>query len=148
MALTKLRSLRKKHKWTQNDLAIKSGYSRSSIINWETGKRVPRIIDIERLAQVLGVTTEELLEVETSQVKEQPLPEDFSFWGRVVDMAQKTAKRSNQWEINLILPLLKSAYDLLAQIEQNEENPSVSNSIIMKKNNVGGNLIAKVENKK
>ena len=66
MIKDKLATIRKSKGWTQNDLAERSGYSRSSIINWETGKRAPRTVDIERLAIALGVSPSDFLEVGNS----------------------------------------------------------------------------------
>lgn len=59
--MEKLIRYRKKMGMTQQDLAEKSGYSRSSIINWETGKRAPRTVDIEKLAAALGTTVGALM---------------------------------------------------------------------------------------
>lgn len=58
----KLRQYRKARGWTQDDLAERSGFSRSSIINWESGKRAPRSVDIDKLAIVLGVQPRNLID--------------------------------------------------------------------------------------
>ncbi|WP_040550329.1 helix-turn-helix transcriptional regulator [Pyramidobacter piscolens] len=39
---------------SQNDLAANAGMSRSTIINFETGKRSPRVDDLKSIARALG----------------------------------------------------------------------------------------------
>lgn len=49
---------------SQFTLAEETGLSRSTIINYETGRREPRAGDIAKLAAALNVTPNELLGVE------------------------------------------------------------------------------------
>lgn len=128
----KLRQYRKAKGWTQDDLAERSGYSRSSIINWESGKRAPRTVDIDRLAIVLGVSPRELInDVSNTQSNETnqdtyPLPSGvgagstsetgYAYWGGVLDKSLKLAESKNLQEIKLVAPLLKLAYHALLQV--------------------------------
>lgn len=52
----KLKECRERKGMTQQEVAEKSGYSRSSIINWEKGLRTPDANVLKTLAQVLGTT--------------------------------------------------------------------------------------------
>lgn len=133
MIKDKLIKIRKSKGWTQNDLAEQSGYSRSSIINWETGKRAPRTIDIERLAIVLGVSPSDFLDnVDSSDSKEslQTTTEhyqdnqdnSFAYWGGVLDRARKLAKSKDIQEINLIVPLLQSALNIILSAQEHSVN--------------------------
>ena len=128
MNMEKLVQIRKKLGLTQQELAEKSGYSRNSIINWETGKRAPRTVDIEKLADVLGISVNDFLASDVS-IHSQPSlkkveenEEDFSYWGGVVNSAKRVAKRGNLQEITLIMPLLKSAYEMLAQVKKSDRD--------------------------
>jgi len=40
---------------TQENLAQRSGLSRNTIVNYETGKRIPRTDDLVKIAKVLDV---------------------------------------------------------------------------------------------
>ena len=53
--------LRKKLGLTQQTLAALTGLSRSTIVNFETGKREPRLGALERIADALGVSVSELI---------------------------------------------------------------------------------------
>ena len=56
-----LRCSRKKQGLSQEQLAKMSGLSRNTIINFETGKRDPRIRDLRKIANALNVPIEELV---------------------------------------------------------------------------------------
>lgn len=133
----KLKKYRKSKGWNQEDLARESGYSRSSIINWETGKRAPRTVDIDKLAQILGVSIRDLLDGQTeTQTKEEPInvqtikPENpkagYAYWGGVLDAAKKVARQKDMEEISLILPMLKVAYDTLISVWNKEQEREVT----------------------
>ena len=59
--LKKIRYLRKKQGLSQEQLAKMSGLSRYTIINFESGKRDPRIKDLRKIAKALNVSIEELI---------------------------------------------------------------------------------------
>ena len=130
MIREKLIQSRKKLGWTQQDLANKSGFSRSSIINWETGKRAPRSVDIERLAKALGTSAAYLMsetdnpephiENEENENKNLPIinvedkePENnnlsLSYWGTVADNARKIANEGNAQEKAAVMMMLNMA---------------------------------------
>lgn len=124
MIKDKLIQIRKAKGMTQNDLAEQSGYSRSSIINWETGKRAPRTVDIEKLATTLGVSINDFLESgssndsfinsQTTTEHHQNAQDDkFAYWSGVLNKVLKVAKSKDMQEINLITPFLQSALDIL-----------------------------------
>lgn len=135
----KLKEYRKRKGWNQEDLAKQSGYSRSSIINWETGKRAPRTVDIEQLAQILGVSIHDLLDGQSgTENEEEPIrlqtigakntKAGYAYWGGVLDEAKKVANEKNMEEISLILPMLKVAYDMLNSVwdkGQKRENAEI-----------------------
>lgn len=59
--MEEIRHSRKEKGITQEQLAKISGLSRSSIINFETGRRDPRVKDLKKIARALDVPVEQLL---------------------------------------------------------------------------------------
>ncbi len=59
--MEEIRHSRKERGITQEQLAKISGLSRSSIINFETGRRDPRVKDLRKIARALNVSIEQLL---------------------------------------------------------------------------------------
>lgn len=59
--MEEIRHSRKEKGITQEQLAKISGLSRSSIINFETGRRDPRVRDLKKIAHALDVPVEQLL---------------------------------------------------------------------------------------
>lgn len=57
----KLKECRERKGMTQQEVAEKSGYSRSSIINWERGLRTPDANVLKTLAHILGTTVAYLM---------------------------------------------------------------------------------------
>ena len=53
--------LRKESGLTQMELARKLNVKQNTISNWENGKSKPDIITTTKLAEVLGVTTDEVI---------------------------------------------------------------------------------------
>lgn len=56
-----LKELRKESGLTQMELAHKLNVKQNTISNWENGKSKPDIIMTTKLAEVLGVTTDEVI---------------------------------------------------------------------------------------
>ena len=61
MCLEKIRNIRKQQGLSQKKLAELSNLSRSTIINFETDKRDPRVGDLQKIANALEVRMEELI---------------------------------------------------------------------------------------
>ena len=123
----KIIQLRREHDWTQQDLADRSGVSRNSIINCETEKRSPRTVDVEKLASVLGVSVQYLMDGETENISPAPREikpvqesDSFAYWGGVLDKARKVIERGDKREISLIEHLLQSAVEMLKNSMTNE----------------------------
>lgn len=51
----KLKTLRQRHRYTQQDIANKLGVTRSTVSNFEIGRRKPEIDVLEKLADIYGV---------------------------------------------------------------------------------------------
>lgn len=57
----KLRKIREAVGLTQKELAEKLGVYQRDISRWETGKRVPGVLMVKKMAQVLGCRMEDLV---------------------------------------------------------------------------------------
>lgn len=142
-----LKRLRKSKGMNQEELARLSGVSRNSIVNWETGKREPRTGDIERLSTALDVPLIELLASIKDTIKDTQITESktdhvtllplglgtgkamkYAYWGGVLDRAKELADSGDEYEISLVMQLLKRAYDLLSQKPQEHNESGIENT--------------------
>ena len=57
----KIKYARKKNKITQTELSKKTNLSRNTIVNFETGRRNPRVRDLQKIANALNISIEELI---------------------------------------------------------------------------------------
>ena len=71
----KLAALRGERKLSQGDLAEKLDVSRQSVSKWETGQAVPELDKIIKLADLFGVTVDELVRDGEAPRPEAPEPE-------------------------------------------------------------------------
>ena len=55
-----LRELRIARLWSQRELAERAGVAEGTVISAETGKRLPRLLTMRRLADALGVDWREV----------------------------------------------------------------------------------------
>ena len=60
--MTKIKEIRKSQKLTQLELAKLSSLSRNTIINFESGKRSPKLVDLKKIANALNCNVSELVE--------------------------------------------------------------------------------------
>ena len=60
-------SLRKEKNMTQNDLAEKMNVTAKAVSKWERNLSCPDVNSISKLAEILGVSVEELLNAQTKQ---------------------------------------------------------------------------------
>lgn len=72
----RLRELRRKHGYTQLEVAKKLGLSRSSIANWEQGARVPDFLSIKHLCRIYRVPVDFVYGTSEHQYKIQ-IPDYF-----------------------------------------------------------------------
>ncbi|MBR6573768.1 MAG: helix-turn-helix transcriptional regulator, partial [Clostridia bacterium] len=57
----KIVSLRKAHRWSQEDFAEKLNVSRQAISRWENGTALPDAQNVLQISKLFGVTTDYLL---------------------------------------------------------------------------------------
>lgn len=76
-------SLRKLHGLTQEDVADRIGVSRQTLSKWETGESVPDLQRGRALAELFGVTLDDLTEYDRSEGKLQVPPKGKYTFGSV-----------------------------------------------------------------
>ncbi len=57
-----MKALRIARLWSQRELASRAGVSENTVINIETGRRLPRLLTMRRIADALGVDWNEVAE--------------------------------------------------------------------------------------
>ena len=55
-----IRELRKRHGWTQYELAMRLEVTPSTIYTWESGKHKPRVEQLQALARLFGVAMDQI----------------------------------------------------------------------------------------
>ncbi len=71
-----IHKLRKAFQWTQRDLAQAVGANQAVVARWESGSTSLRGSSLEKLAQVFGVTPQELKNADFNSVQALQLTED------------------------------------------------------------------------
>ena len=66
--MKKLKSIRKQKGFSQVEFAGRMGVSQNTISQWENGSRIPNVISLKKMAQILGCSADILLEdIETNE---------------------------------------------------------------------------------
>ena len=107
----RLRELRLEKGFTQGSLAKLINSSRSTLANWETGKFNPDLKTIEKLSEILGVSTDYLLgKIDKEEENKEPLSIRLKKLRALLGITQEQfAKRSE-------IPL-----EIITAIENNQE---------------------------
>ena len=74
----KIKTERRVAEWTQEQLADKIFVSKRTISNWETGKTLPDIESVLRLAKVFQISLDDLLLEDSAVVKELKRKEELA----------------------------------------------------------------------
>lgn len=85
----KLKQFRVKANLTQEQAAQAAGVSRQTMSNWENGRSVPDILSVARMAELYGITLDELV-----REPEQAQPERISFLKRYWELLYSAAVAS------------------------------------------------------
>lgn len=64
-----IRELRDERSWTQLQLAYKVGVTPTTVYNWERGKFEPKVSQFRKLAQVFGVSMDDITLLEDKRTK-------------------------------------------------------------------------------
>ena len=89
---TMIAELRKQHGMTQLELAEKMGVTDKAVSKWERDLSCPDINSLPNLAQILGVSVEELMQTKTeAQVTQSKVSEILDLAPKAVAMAMGIA---------------------------------------------------------
>ena len=58
--MSTIRALRQARGWTQFELALKVGVQPQAVYLWETGRRMPQVLQMRRLGEVFGLCSDEI----------------------------------------------------------------------------------------
>ena len=106
----KILSLRTRMGLSQEDLAEKLGVSRQSVSKWETGQSVPDLDKLIKLADLFGISVDELVrEGERPQPPEPPQPQ-------VVYVREKKQSLTGTQTAGVCLEIIGLALDLLGLV--------------------------------
>ena len=78
-----LSSLRKLHKYSQEEVAARVGVSRQAVAKWETGESLPDLVNCDALAQLYDVELSDLLHHEQAQTGVRLPPKGKHIFGTV-----------------------------------------------------------------
>ena len=106
-----LKLLRRRKKLTQEDLARLLGVSRITVARWETGQRYPTTEQLMKLSEVLGVSPEELLRVNTASLTLK----DFAEWLVREVYKEEGLGTPREQELERLLPLVTKKLDVLKE---------------------------------
>ncbi len=67
-----LQKLRKQRELTQEALAERVGVARQTVVKWESGESAPDLVLAQKLADVLEVTLDELVNAPEEELSERP----------------------------------------------------------------------------
>ena len=116
---TNISNLRKRQGLTQAGLADKLNYSDKAVSKWERGESVPDVLTLVSIAQVLGVTVDDLL-TDPNALPEQTGPVQHA----MDQVVQKTLKRKADkriivwlssllvWSVALLIYVILSSADI------------------------------------
>ncbi len=107
-----LRTLRKRSLLRQDELAAKVGVSVDTIRRWEAGEREPRLSDLHRIAEVLGVTLGELLDYEDT-VDDTKVGESAADASETKDMIVFEWSDGAGGTMRMVLPPTPESYEFL-----------------------------------
>lgn len=121
----RISNLRKEKGITQEDLAERLGVTPQAVSKWENDISYPDITLLPRLAEILGVTVDELLSGENNK-KTRILPENQR--KNIDDMLFKINVNSadgDKIRVNLPLPLVKLGLEMGMKMPQVSDNESL-----------------------
>ncbi len=111
MLSDKLRQLRREKKLTQNQLAQILNVSNGTIAMWETNKRQPDIETIKKIAKVLEVSTDYLLETRISPPQPKNLDNTIVVFGRGEGRTEYQVSEEQMKALKSLLETMKNIPD-------------------------------------
>ncbi|MGN1345221.1 MAG: helix-turn-helix domain-containing protein [Eubacteriales bacterium] len=127
----KIAELRRSREMKQDELAEMAGVTPQAVSKWETGASMPDIALLPKLAQIFGVTIDELFgAVNTPQPDVQVVPPEKRKSFDEMILRIRVEDGSDHVKVNLPLPLIKLALEI-----------GMSQSMM----NIGGTDLSKID---
>ena len=126
---TRIAALRREKEWKQDELAEKLGVSPQAVSKWENDQTCPDISILPLLAQILGVSVDELLsgkKEETPTVRILPENERKDIKDMMLRIVAKSAD-GDVARVNLPLAVIEVAIDSGFNISQFSGNEALKN---------------------
>lgn len=122
-----IKTLRKKFKLTQAQLASQLNRKHTSIGNWETGFNEPSVVDLTNLASIFGVSVDDLIHTDLSDVhlnSEEATTEK----GQNVHLNVNRSVHLNDKKGAIKAPLTadKTAFEMLEKLVKSQEKTIAS----------------------
>lgn len=123
---SKLSALRKEHSMTQEEVASRVGVSPQAVSKWENDQSYPDIMLLPQIAQMYGVTVDELLSREPKQ-EVQVVPEaQRKDIDQMILRIYVDSKAGDRVRVNLPMALVKVALEMGLELPQVAGNKSLS----------------------
>ncbi len=71
--MTTIRELREERDWSQFDLALKVGVRPETIYQWETGRAIPKVLQLRKLAEIFGMSSDAITLVKRETARRHTL---------------------------------------------------------------------------
>mgnify|MGYP005805748533 CR=1 FL=1 len=98
---TRIRKLREMRKLTQEEMSERCGVSASCVSRWETGSIYPSRKNQKKIAEVLGITTDELFACPALEI-----PPD-TIYREVIAMMKKMSVEDQRYTLEMIRVFFK-----------------------------------------
>lgn len=108
---SRISKYRKARGMTQEELAGKLGVSSQAVSKWETDTSCPDISLLPQLCRILGITTDELLTGETSEVRLVPAEQRKSL-GELILRVKVDSAEGDRIRVNLPMTLVKLCMEI------------------------------------
>ena len=118
----RVKQLRERFRWTQGQLADRTGLARSYITRLEMGERNPKRETLERFAEAFRMSVDELLDV--SKVREEPASYDVDRDERIEEITANllTMRELNQDEIDRVAVIVAAMTEDLKRRRKEEDD--------------------------
>lgn len=116
--------LRKEKKLTQEEISIKVNVSAQAVSKWENDISMPDISILNDLADILGVSTDELLGRRSNQIISLEQEQDIT---KKILRIKIVSSEGDKITINLPIPLIKACIDTGMKISDINGNEQLEN---------------------
>ena len=123
-----LLSLRRYHRYSQEEVAEKIGVSRQAVAKWETGETIPDILNCDALAELYNVSVDDLIHFDQTVEKISIPPKGKHLFGtvKVGDRGQIVLPKRARDIFHIKSPDLKSGDLLVVLGDETPEHAGIA----------------------